>query len=1477
MYELSRVRLYSVGPVGARYEDVLLNLSGAGEPVREQQLMLGAPELRRPSPATILFLENGGGKSVLIKLIFSVMLPGRRQVVGSTNSKLLENFVARNDVSHVVLEWMHSRTGRLLLTGKVSDWRSGADTDTLAELWYSLRPHGSLEITTLPFAEDGHNLDAVAYRRRLENLDAEDPHLELDSYKVHKEWSDRLASLGLDTELFSYQRAMNAGEGAAADAFTFASDDAFVEFLLRAVLPQQESRDIAESIAEHASKLGQREELELERVFLSETLERLDPLAHQHILTVSAAAAAARASTHVEAFLAQVAARADQEKLLHNQHAAAIEHLVDQVAASEHASFGAQARHGALVHAAASMRLHQAITDEKALRARAQRAELKVRGWEAIPALIRLGSTVEKATALATVVAAQQNRAHTAMNARDDAGAALARALLVILQAATADAEREQRDADTCKRQMLEQRRLWETAVEEAATEDAHATSLSNLIAEVDAELETAQTDGLIESRTGLDAAAVAAGRCVEEHSGAVEASQARLTDLETEIDQAGAQLLVASTELTVTKGRLDTAQRAVQRAHDSAGQLEALPRLAELLDSDTVVLDLDAETLLEQLLNALDHSDRARTAIKIADAADEPARIAWGEDPEALLTAPHELRALCQQLEQAQILCWTGWDLLAVRPNETVRREIVGRLPHLAGGLILNDLADLDRAREILTESPIRPNGVVFVASTQSFDRTVAAHLDLGIDAETGFVVPPNPALYDPTAAAGERVRLLAEHALRLGELSGLDACYHADSELHARITAWRNDYPPGKILELDQAVKSAMSAVSVASIAVEAATTAQQQLRATAERLREDLHRARGDLDDLRERARVLKHLAGRAERVLTWQRQRQRHLDTAATRRRKAAELAVDIEKLDLACTAHSASAVEHRALAERTKADITEIPAHTQAHVGDPVPDQPVAVLRARLHHTQRALDKAQVGDDQLKELDAARRQAEEAQQDWEDLANDVRETATGLLDSGAGADAASRSTATTRARTELATVTDELGAAQKHTGFCESDLKRLPAPHPPLEPSRYPISLEHAHQLIDTAAAQVTIAVQAHDTKIAELAAVRREYEEARAVAAAFESIVEMAYAGKDRPVIDPDSVQPYPADVEQARSRYHELRGHEQTAHQTSANEVAALGRLADRLARFVAQPRFESLDSAVRVQIRSVAQAQLPAHAADWIEQLTPRVKSLAQDLEHANRHRAMILGNLRSIVDVSVRTLRAAQRLSKLPDTLESWAGHEFLRIGFTPAEGELLEYHLGQVLDDEVQRYLGNGKRDGVGIVLRSVRAAVPKGFKVTILKPDAALRTERVRIAQVRDVFSGGQHLTAAIILYCTLAGLRANEQGRVHHRHSGVLFLDNPIGRASAGYLLDLQRGVAAALGVQLVYTTGLFDAEALGGFPLIIRLRNDADLRAGRKYLSVDARIEAILDELPDADGGGILTAARTLLPERHR
>src|SRR5690349_6217906 len=178
MYELSRVRLFSVGPPGARYQDVCLDLRGLGAPVRGAPAQLdffAADDVervpRRPSPASVLFLENGGGKSVLLKLVFSVLLPGRRQVVGTTSTTVLEKFVLGDDVAHVACEWMHTATGELLVTGKVSEWPGhvvSADAARLADAWYSFRPGAGLGLDDLPLTDDGRRVTLASFKERLD-------------------------------------------------------------------------------------------------------------------------------------------------------------------------------------------------------------------------------------------------------------------------------------------------------------------------------------------------------------------------------------------------------------------------------------------------------------------------------------------------------------------------------------------------------------------------------------------------------------------------------------------------------------------------------------------------------------------------------------------------------------------------------------------------------------------------------------------------------------------------------------------------------------------------------------------------------------------------------------------------------------------------------------------------------------------------------------------------------------------------------------------------------------------------------------------------------------------------------------------------------------------------------------------------------------------------------------------------------------
>lgn len=154
--------------------------------------------------------------------------------------------------------------------------------------------------------------------------------------------------------------------------------------------------------------------------------------------------------------------------------------------------------------------------------------------------------------------------------------------------------------------------------------------------------------------------------------------------------------------------------------------------------------------------------------------------------------------------------------------------------------------------------------------------------------------------------------------------------------------------------------------------------------------------------------------------------------------------------------------------------------------------------------------------------------------------------------------------------------------------------------------------------------------------------------------------------------------------------------------------------------------------------------------------------------------------------------------------------------------------------------------------------MALIQKAVRRVAGR-TKVRVLHPDLHHVSRRVTISEMRRL-SGGERLTAAILLFCALVRLRNAEKGR---RGSSVLVLDNPIGTASRQSFLDLQREVAASMNVQLIYATGIKDVSAVGALENIIRLRNSrADRRTGRRLVEVE-------DQQLEADQIGRIEATR--------
>ncbi|MFF3897263.1 hypothetical protein ACFYY3_29640 [Streptomyces sp. NPDC001812] len=1512
MYELSRVRLYSIGPAGARYADTVLDLRGVGATVPEPaptqaeffaEEPVGPP--RRPAPAGVLFLENGGGKSVLLKLIFSVMLPGHRNTLGGASSGVLRKFLLADDCGHVALEWQHVLTGECVVVGKASEWRGrqvSNDPRKFAEAWYSLRPGPGLGLDNLPVAEAtavrppadgqsgarGRRRTMKGFRDALTEAGRTYPHLEVHWEETHERWTEHLGDLGLDPELFRYQREMNADEGEAAGLFAVKKDSDFTDLLLRAVTDTRDTDGLADLVGGFGNKLGRRAELIAERDFTAGSVELLGRI-------VEAAGARTRsreihtaAERRTRTLARRLSARGNQERVRAAD-------LAQRVTAAAHAvtQAGTAREHSALISAEIAYRHASLALTAAEKSAAAQKRELAdartlYSAWQAAEAALRHRAAADRAARVSAAIQEAERDAAPALAARAKAAVDLVRALHTAAQNAENLAnEQEERSAalqevsDAAHRDAT----AAATGAQRARSEIGH---LRQRLTEVEQETAEAVRAGwLDDSAPDADPARAALAAGDAEKTAVAAWDSAREAARRATEHAREAAATQARAELTAA--RAADAATAADRAHESelrtAQALAAEERPAELLgltatdarssvpwprpDTDAepggrpaegaltaTELDRFADDLCELLDDAVSSAERQLFELRTAAADD--ARILGALGDGGLLPPGPDVLATVEYLGEHGIPALPGWRYLAQAVDPADHARVLAARPELVDGVVITDPDSHTRARAALRDAALLPRSTVAVGTAAALLAPAPAQ-----DADTGdvFLVPPNPAMHDEHAADEERQALRVRAAARDEEIRALAARLAKDRELAARLTSWRTGCPPGRLDELARAAHDARAFAAEC----EAELAEARALRAEAEEAAAEAARVRDERQETAQKARrAADALAGLAFRLRErggWQ-----------TTLRELADDAAEAEAGAQACLERARAADEDRRGAQRAADDARRTARALRAEraeiagAPDDVPEDgteapqiSLPALREAYRAASQLYEKVGVGADLRAEQARAESDESAARAELDRLSNKVRTRAEQLLQSPEGSDGPSRQAAAARAEELVQLLETRMSSASEQLGRLRGEAERL-APedgeeHTGLPEESVPRDAEHAQALLRTATAELVSRTeelgrtgQAHG----ELLDAHRAAEDA---AGGFDEIAAMLrdllrdQASEE----EPEGPEPYPGSLAEARSSAAEarrsLRG---CAADLSATE-SAVREASDILVRHANSTRYEQVRTPARQQIRELPASALPEHAHKWADAFAPRLRVLTDELEQLERNRDSIVDRLRGLVESALATLRSAQRLSRLPEGLGEWSGQEFLRIRFEEPDQATLTERLGEVIDEATRaavRRNSDLRRDGMSLLLRGVAAALrPKGVAVEILKPDAVLRAERVPVGQMGDVFSGGQLLTAAIALYCTMAALRSNDRGRERHRHAGTLFLDNPIGRANATYLLELQRAVADALGVQLLYTTGLFDTTALAEFPLVIRLRNDADLRAGLKYISVEEHL----------------------------
>ncbi|BFO19776.1 hypothetical protein SHKM778_61640 [Streptomyces sp. KM77-8] len=970
MYELSRVRLYSIGPAGARYADTVLDLRGVGGPVPDpapaqaeffQEEPVGPP--RRPAPAGVLFLENGGGKSVLLKLIFSVMLPGHRNTLGGASSGVLRKFLLADDCGHVALEWQHVLTGECVVVGKASEWRGrqvSNDPRKFAEAWYSFRPGPGLSLDSLPVAEStavrrpvegqsgarGRRRTMKGFRDALTEAGKNYPHLEVHWEEIHERWTEHLGDLGLDPELFRYQREMNADEGEAAGLFAVKKDSDFTDLLLRAVTDTRDTDGLADLVGGFGNKLGRRAELIAERDFTAGSADLLGRIVEAADTRARAREIHTTAERRTRTLARGLSARGAQERVRAAD-------LAQRVTAAAYAVTHAESarEHSALISAELAYRhasLALAAAEKSAAAQKRELADARTlsSAWQAAEAVLRHRASADRVTRVAAAIQEAERDAAPALAARAEAAVDLVRALHAAARNAENLAnEEEERSAalqevsDGAYRDST----AAATAAQRARSEIGH---LRQRLTEVEQETAEAVRAGwLDDSAPDADPARAALAASDAEKTTVAAWDTAR--EAASRATEHAREASAAESRAELTAARAADAATAAERAHESerrtAEALAAEERPAELLslpgafdgpratvpgqrtDTDHAgtdagptpgegaltaeELDRFADALRELLDDAVTSAERQLFDLRTAAADD--ARILGALGDGGLLPPGPDVLATVEFLGEHGIPALPGWRYLAQSVAPADHARVLAARPELVDGVIITDPDSHLRAREALSDAALLPRSAVAVGTAAALLAPTPAP---GSDTGDVFLVPPNPAMHDEYAADEERQSLRARATERDEEIRALAARLGKDRELAARLASWRTGCPAGRLTELAAAAHDARAFAEESEAELAEART----VRAEAEEAAAEAVAVRDERQESAQRARraadALAGLAFRLRERAGWQ-----------GRLRELADDATEAEARAQSCLERARAADEDRRGAQRAADD------------------------------------------------------------------------------------------------------------------------------------------------------------------------------------------------------------------------------------------------------------------------------------------------------------------------------------------------------------------------------------------------------------------------------------------------------------------------------------------------------------------------------------------------------------------------
>ena len=259
---------------------------------------------------------------------------------------------------------------------------------------------------------------------------------------------------------------------------------------------------------------------------------------------------------------------------------------------------------------------------------------------------------------------------------------------------------------------------------------------------------------------------------------------------------------------------------------------------------------------------------------------------------------------------------------------------------------------------------------------------------------------------------------------------------------------------------------------------------------------------------------------------------------------------------------------------------------------------------------------------------------------------------------------------------------------------------------------------------------------------------------------------------------------------------------------------------------------------RYRDLDAHIRdSQVEGIVPAlaaALKAHDADsmalscsdLINNCTKTAATLEGDLSRSKTLMDTHVSQLLEHAKDCHQKLTAATQVS-IPEQVFIYGGKPILRSAaklnfsrFDRAYKESLENWMEECIQKGLCPQVNpvEGNCLGAELLYRLLAVEAKKQFNIRLLKCDDTARNyEPVG----KDLGSGGEALTTAVLLYALLVYMRSRRFKSGARPMPGFLILDNPLGVCNRPDFLDAQLKVAKALGVQCIYLTGINDTGSI--------------------------------------------------------